>query len=101
MKPRLLLRPEARLELLDAQAWYEGSVPGLGADFARVVDAALAAVTEAPLAFPVVYRDVRQAVLRRFPYSILFQIEGDGVIVLACHHQRRNPGSWRERARDA
>ncbi len=97
----MLFRPEARLELLDAQRWYEGNVSGLGEDFACVVDAALSAVKEAPRAFPVVYRDVRQAVLRRFPYSILFQVEVDGIVILACHHQRRNPRRWRDRARDA
>lgn len=101
MKPRLLFRPEARLELLDAQSWYEGNVPGLGEDFAHVVDAALSAITDTPQAFPVAYRDVRQAVLRRFPYSILFQVEGDGIVILACHHQRRDPRRWRKRARDA
>ena len=86
MKPRLLFHPEARLELLDAHAWYEANVPGLGEDFARVVDAALSAITDTPRAFPVVYREVRQAVLRRFPYSVLFQVEGYDIVILACHH---------------
>ena len=39
MKPGLLFRPEARLELLDAQEWYEGNVPGLGEDFADFLTA--------------------------------------------------------------
>ncbi len=67
MKLCLLFRPEARLELLDAQEWYEGNVPGLGKDFAHIVDTALSAIEDAPRAFPVVYGDIRQAVLRRFP----------------------------------
>ncbi len=101
MKPRLLFRPEARLELLDAQAWYEGNVPGLGEDFAHVVDTALSAIKDAPQAFSIVHGDIQQAVLRRFPYSILFQVEGGDIVILACHHQRRDPRRWRERARDA
>ena len=101
MKPGLLFRPEARLELLDAQDWYEGNVPGLGEDFAHIVDTALSAIEDAPRAFPAVYGDIRQAVLRRFPYSILFQVEGGDIVILACHHQRRDPRRWRDRARDA
>ncbi len=101
MKPRILFRPEARLELLDAEAWYEGSVAGLGEDFARIVDAALSAISDRPAAFPIIYKNVRQAVLRRFPYTVLFQVEEDDIVVLACHHQRRDPRRWRARAGDA
>ena len=45
----LVLRPEAAQELLDAQAWYEAQVPGLGFEFARIADAAIAAVLRNPL----------------------------------------------------
>jgi hypothetical protein len=29
--------------------------------------------------------------LRRFPYSLLYQVQGDTLVVLACFHRRRNP----------
>ena len=42
---RILFRPEARAELLEAQAWYESRATGLGLEFARVVDAAVASAS--------------------------------------------------------
>jgi hypothetical protein len=36
---RVVVRPEAEQELLDAQAWYESKVQGLGFEFARAADA--------------------------------------------------------------
>lgn len=38
----VVLRPEAEQELLEAQAWYESKALGLGFEFARAADAAVA-----------------------------------------------------------
>lgn len=77
--------------------WYEGRVAGLGSEFARVVEAALMAVRRALTALAVVHGEVRQAVLRRFLYSLLFIPEADIILVLACFHHRRDPQTWQER----
>lgn len=98
MTPRLLFRPQARAELLGAQAWYEQHVPGLGAEFALAVAAATVGVVRFPLAYPVVHGEVRKAVLRRFPYALLYVVEAEAVVVLACYHHRRDPEGWRSRA---
>jgi toxin ParE1/3/4 len=33
--------------------------------------------------------------LKRFPYTIFYVVEGNTVFVLAVAHQRREPGYWR------
>ena len=98
MKPRLDFHPAARAELREAREWYEARVAGLGFEFTRAVEAALMAIQRSPEVYPVLYEEVRQAVLRRFPYSLLFVLEADRVLVLACFHHRRDPRTWRERA---
>jgi len=98
MKGRLVFHPAARVELREAQEWYESRVFGLGSEFARAVESALMAIQRRPATYAVVHDEVRQAVLRRFPYSILFTLEGDGILVLACFHHRRDPKIWQERA---
>lgn len=45
----VVLRPEAEQELLEAQAWYESKVLGLGFEFARAADAAVASALRNPL----------------------------------------------------
>jgi plasmid stabilization system protein ParE len=98
MTPRLVFHSAARSELREAQEWYEVRVAGLGLEFARAVEAALMAIQRSPAAYPVVYEEVRQAVLRRFPYSLFFILEADRIVVLACFHHRRDPRTWQERA---
>ncbi len=34
---------------------------------------------------------MRRAVLRRFPYGLLYVIDGEEVIVLSCYHLHRRP----------
>ncbi|MDP2956388.1 MAG: type II toxin-antitoxin system RelE/ParE family toxin [Longimicrobiales bacterium] len=91
---RLVFAPEARLDILAARTWYEEQSPGLGWEFSRAVEAATAALLRFPKSFPQVHGEVRKAVLRRFPYSLLYVLEGDDLTVLGCFHQRRNPHSW-------
>jgi plasmid stabilization system protein ParE len=94
---RVVFRPEARTELLDAQTWYEDRVPGLGRQFSLAVDAAVSAILRYPEAGPVVHESYRQCVLRRFPYSLVYRLDGPDVVVMAVHHQRRDPERWRGR----
>ena len=52
-----------------------------------------------PRQFPVVYKSIRRALLRRFPYALMFVIEADETLtVIACFHGSRDPARWRKRA---
>ena len=52
-----------------------------------------------PRQFPVVYKSIRRALLRRFPYALMFVIEADGTqTVIACFHGNRDPAKWQKRA---
>ena len=44
----VVLRPEAEEELLEAQAWYESKALGLGFEFSRAADAAVASALRNP-----------------------------------------------------
>ncbi len=92
---RVVFRPAARFEAQDARAWYEKQAPGLGLEFTRSLDAVLSAILRFPQSFPVVEAPFRQAILRKFPYSIIYEINGDEMVVLRCFHHRRDPGIWR------
>ncbi len=71
---RAVFRPEARLEALEAQAWFEARSPGLGFDFARAVDAALAQALRNPQAYRQIELGCRRIVLRRFPYALVYRV---------------------------
>lgn len=98
MNLRVVVRPEVADELTQAQEWYEGRSPGLGSDFIRAFEASVFTVQRLPEAFPVVHRQIRRAILRRFPYAIFYSLTADAIVVLACFHSSRDPHEWKRRA---
>lgn len=76
---RIAFRPEALNELLEAKAWYERQAPGLGLEFARAVEASIASAVRTPEVYPLIEGDCRRALLRRFPYSVIFRQSADGL----------------------
>ena len=95
--PSLIVRPDAEADITDAAVWYETQSNGLGSEFSRSVDACLADIGRAPRRFPVIRRNMRRALLRRFPYGLFFVEAEDVVKVVACLHVRRDPHEWNER----
>jgi len=97
MTARLVVRPAAEADIAAAAQWYEARASGLGAEFLRLVDVALAEVQRMPERFPVVHAQCRRALLRRFPYGIYFVPTAELISVVACMHARRDPRRWEER----
>lgn len=94
-----IFTPRARAELIDAQDWYENEVPGLGRRFRAAVEAGIERMSANPQQFPVIYKSIRRALIRRFPYALMFVVDADETItVIACFHGSRDPKHWQERA---
>ena len=93
----VIFLPAAQIEASEAQDWYEGESVGLGAAFRTGLDHAVQRLTDNPLQFPVVFADIRRALLRRFPYALFFRIVDDAVFVMACFHSSRDPTNWQQR----
>ena len=87
--------PAALVELHDAAAFYAASESlelalAFVAEFERGVDAVLAN----PMVGAVFRGTSRRHLLRRFPYSIIYQVTANELRVVADAHQRRRPGYW-------
>jgi toxin ParE1/3/4 len=61
------------------------------------VDEALTRVVRNPLIYPIVYRNLRRAVVRRFPFAVFYDVTEDEIRVIAVFHSRRNPEGWQSR----
>jgi plasmid stabilization system protein ParE len=85
------LRPRAEADLVDAFAWYEEQLPGLGQVFLRAVDVCLTRIQRHPEAYPEAHPRVRRASLRRFPYGVFYVVRDNRIDVLAVYHARRRP----------
>jgi plasmid stabilization system protein ParE len=89
--------PLAREELNDAAAFYEASVPGLGDAFLDDVERAIMTIRESPEIGASMGRGFRKAILRRFPFILVYAPRNDETVIVAVAHQRRRPGYWRGR----
>jgi plasmid stabilization system protein ParE len=97
MTRQFVVRSRAENDIQSAFEWYESQSPGLGEQFLAAVRDKLAAVREFPESSPMVYRDVRRAVVSRFPYLIFYVVRPKQVAVLAVLHHARNPAAWPRR----
>lgn len=91
---RLRFLLPAEQELVSAARFYESRVAGLGSVFLDKVESATQDIFEAPERWPVLRADVRRRLVYRFPYGLLYRVEGDEIVVLAVMHLRRHPTYW-------
>ncbi len=88
---------EADADLKDARAWYDNVRSELGERFAHAVEDTVETIAESPLQFSIVHRKLRRAGVRRFPYSIFFEVQESRIVVIACFHGRRDPAHGKAR----
>ena len=97
MAAELIFAPEAERDVAEAYAWYEARRTGLGEDFLSCVEACTEAIRRTPEIHPVVHQQYRRAVVRRFPYTVLFEYAESTVTIYAVFHTSRDPNKWRRR----
>src|SRR5262245_16084677 len=88
---RPVFRRLAADDIARAYAWYERRREGLGEEFLERVPASVDAVLQNAAGYPVLHRHTRRALVSRFPYGLLYRIDGDVVVFVACFHTRRRP----------
>ena len=99
MSLRLIVRPEAERDILNAALWYEGREAGVGLDLTAEISAAVDRALENPLAYLLLRRHphVRRVLARRFPYRIFYIVRSDALIVFAVLHAAQDERYWLER----
>jgi plasmid stabilization system protein ParE len=94
---RLVVRRQAKLDLRRATRWYEEQRLGLGRELVAQVENVLDRITDNPPQWQVIYRDVRRAIVQKFPYGVFYRIDGSDIVVFAIVHLHRDPFSWQQR----
>lgn len=92
--------PEARNDLFAAVRYYEGQEAGLGGDFLDEVVKAARDACEFPGRWPTFRGRVRKRSTNRFPYSLLYVLDGQVVVIVAVADMRRGPRWFRKRLND-
>ncbi len=93
----ILFHPEAQAEYDSALAWYRARSAQTAARFEAEVERVLGQIGANPDLFPNYDDEHRFAVLRRYPYTVVYRVEGEHVYVVALAHSGRAAGYWRGR----
>ncbi|MBI3713708.1 MAG: hypothetical protein HY253_12215 [Burkholderiales bacterium] len=97
---KIVLRPEAEQELLEAQAWYEEKALGLGFEFARAADVAVELAFRNPLGHSCIEGEFRRVLFRKFPYLLVYLPTPTEPLIVSFFHKSREPYAWLERMSD-
>jgi plasmid stabilization system protein ParE len=92
-----VFRPAAAADVEEAFHWYEERRPGLGEEFLFEVRRLVQLISAHPQRFPILHRQTRRTLLRRFPYGVFYRVSGDRMLIIACFHAKRSPFIWKSR----
>ena len=91
MRYALEIHPKAENETVDAYNWYEDQYNGLGEMFLSDLESVYKKIELNPDFFSKAGKGFRQAVLKQFPYVVVYEIKRTRVVVYAVFHTSRNP----------
>ncbi len=95
MKLRFLAAAE--IEQTDAALYYELQRTGLGSDFVDELERTVGRVIAHPTAWSPGSRRTRSCQMKRFPYSVIYRVYEEEILVVALQHQSREPRLWEHR----
>jgi hypothetical protein len=87
----------ASIELDDAIEYYNLQSPGLGKIFFIEVLETIDLISLFPQLWSQNTENTRKAVLRKFPFNLIYSIIEDKIFIIAVAHQHREPEYWIDR----
>jgi plasmid stabilization system protein ParE len=94
--------PAAQREADDAIDWYAARSPRTGLRLADALDRAVDDIVASPRLYPPADDappgdEVRNLLLTRFPYRVVYLLQDDQTVIVAVAHTSRRPGYWHQR----
>jgi plasmid stabilization system protein ParE len=87
----------AQQEIDEAFVWFNERTEGKGIEFLDELDRVVRLVKAYPLASIEIEPEIRRCLFARFPYSLIYGIDEDTIVVVAVAHARRSPRYWVDR----
>lgn len=84
-------------ELDDAINYYRAISRELSDQFRVEVELGVKRIAECPEAWQPLGQGLRRYLMGRFPYGIVFRVQGADIKIYAVMHLKRRPAYWRKR----
>lgn len=91
MDYKLVFRPLATIEILEAYDWYELQKEGLGSDFLEELDRFIQQLLINPHTHSFYEATIRQGKINRFPYVVVYEVFETDIIVYSVFMAKQDP----------
>ena len=91
MTYRIVITPFAQADFLNVIYWYNQKRDSLGYEFIAEADRLMNLLSRNPFIFRIRKKQLRLALLKRFPFTIVYEIEKQNVIIFSVIHQHSHP----------
>ena len=90
---KIVFTKRASQEFDKSFSWYEQQRTGLGDDFEKAIEVVLGRISERPQSFRLGKKPYREALVKKFPFLIIFKINKSEktVQIASVFHTSRNP----------
>jgi len=80
----------AEKELTEAIEYYEQESTDAAIRFIDIFESTLELIRVHPKRYPIYGKGIRAKVLEVFPFSVLYHVDDDEVVVISLHHHKRS-----------
>jgi toxin ParE2 len=85
------------VEAIEAAQYYKAIDPKLSERLTKEFETSIERIKRFPLGWKTIDADLRQCVVKGFPYVVIYAVRGEEIIVVAFANTHRRPGYWRDR----
>lgn len=95
MSYKIEVRPLATIEIIEGYDWYESQQEGLGLDFLNELDELYNILQRNPNTFSYFDKPVREGKINRFPYTVVYEIFNETIVVYSVFMSKQSPDKKR------
>ena len=93
MACKLIIKEEAVVDTVEAYLYYEGKTTGLGEKFLKSLQARYDQISHNPGHYSFIdkRKKLRDVKIKRFPYVVIYDFNGNEVTVYSVHNSHKKP----------
>jgi len=91
MSYSIFLEPKALVEMQEGFIWYEKQKDGLGDEFIEEIESCYRKLIDNPQRFSYINAIYRRIKTNRFPYVLVYEIDGNVIVIISIRHTKRQP----------
>ena len=95
MPYKIDIRPLAAIEIIEAYDWYELQRAGLGIEFLDELEIFYDSLIRNPETYSYYAKPVREGKVKRFPYTVVYEIFDEAIVVYSVFMAKQNPDKKR------